>query len=114
MDADSIKAILAEYEKHGWKLRRVLLSPGVYEPLADRLKDGIGAAEIVENPHEALWFSRRSQPGREAWELRRLSASPYALVTSLGDEMSESERETTLRETEIQMFETPHNEPLSH
>lgn len=114
MDGDSIGAIIQQYAKHGWKLRRVLLSHSGRNSLSRVLKDIFGDADIIENPHEALWFSRRSQPDREAWELRRLSATAYALVTSLDDEMSESERETTLKETEIQMFETPHNEPLSH
>lgn len=114
MDADSVKAIIAEYVKHGWKLRRVLLSRISQDSLFGDLREILAAADFVESVHAGLWFSRRSQADREAWELRRLSGSPYALVTSIDDEMSEIERETTLKETEIRMFETPRTEPMSH
>ncbi len=114
MDTDSIKAIIAEYVKHGWKLRRVLLSHADQGSLSGDIKELIAGADLVENVHAGLWFSRRSQPMREAWELRRLSGSPYALVVSLDDGMNERERETTLKKTEARMFETPRTEPMCH
>jgi len=112
IDADTIKAILDQYSKHGWTLRRALLSASLAATLD---KDVLFAgAEIHANINDALWFSRRSQPGFEAWELRRLSASPYALVDVIPDEFDPAEREERLRQVESKMFESGRRQETSH
>lgn len=105
MNSDAIREIIGQYTKHGWKLRRVLLSAALKNELADAV--GELDAEIVEGKNDGLWFSRRSRPNSEAWELRRLSGSPFALVTVVDDTVDDAERERTLRETEDRMFDSP-------
>ena len=73
-----IQDLLSLYQKHGWTLRRVLLSPELKKQLAGSM-DIFSGAQIIEAKIDAVWFSRPSGKDREAWELRRLSETPYAL-----------------------------------
>lgn len=109
MDAAALKETIAQYEKHEWKLRRVLT---VYE-LTPALKELVGDAEVELSVQNALWFSRRSLPDREAWELRRLGGSPFALVTVIPDDADDDEREAMLAEIEEEMAE-PRPTPTAH
>jgi len=109
-----IAAVIDQYAKHGWVIRRVMLSPASIVLLGAEVESIYPAAVVTESANEGLWFSRRSLPDREAWELRRLSGSPFALVAMLEDSMSEDEREEVLRETERRMFDGSHPEPTSH
>ena len=99
IDPVSVGEIIAQYEKHGWILRRALLSaesislPG----------SPIGKTEIVPSDFEALWFSRRSRPESEAWELRRLTGSPFALIAIIYAGMSREEIEATLADVADEM-----------
>jgi hypothetical protein len=111
---NAIAAIVDQYSKHDWVIRRVLLSRASIGSRGVEVASNYPAAEIVESANEALWFSRRSLPDREAWELRRLSGSPFALVAVLEDSWSEDEREEVLREVEERMFDGSHPEPTSH
>ena len=91
--------IVALYSKHGWQLRRVLLRPEMRGRL-DQSPHGEGVL-ILESAIDALWFSRPSHSGREAWELRALSENPYALFETFeADETSEEDREDVLKEME--------------
>lgn len=100
-----IKEILRQYERHGWNLRRVLLSAQTVKNLADSLKILFGEIEIILSECDAVWFSRRlpSNHGSEAWELRRLSGTPFALVEIFEDEDDEEVREETRKEIETQL-----------
>ena len=113
-DLATVKLIIEQYAKHEWTVRRAALSPASIASVGARLASLYADFEIVESPNEALWFSRRTLPDREAWELRRLSGSPFALVAVLEDSMSEDEREEVLRDTERRMFDGSHPEPTSH
>lgn len=88
-----ITEILAQYKKHGWNLRRVLLSAGTCEELANSLTFLFGDVEIVLSTVDAIWFSRASGKSGEAWELRRLSDAPFALF-----EMFDAEDDELVRE----------------
>ena len=95
--------IVGVYSKHGWQLRRVLLKP---ETRA-RFDQG-GATEttpVIESAVDALWFSRPSHAGREAWELRLLSENPYALFETFEADESPEEREEILLEMENRLRE---------
>jgi len=92
---------LAIYTKHGWILRRVLLSPELAEVCGDSVKDVFGDAETVDSDLSAAWFSRPPQPGGVPWELRRLTNTPYALVENI-DEAS-PDLEAALSEVEDRM-----------
>lgn len=98
--ASEIKEILAQYAKHGWILRRVLLSAATRDALAARREDLFGAAAIDSFSADAAWFSRRSAAGREAWELRRLNGAPFALVEVFEDEDDETVRDEARFEME--------------
>ena len=79
ISAPQIQDILSLYAKFGWTLRRVLLSPKLMKSLADSVSEIFSDAEIIESEIDAAWFSRPSGKDKEAWELRRLSETPYAL-----------------------------------
>ena len=98
--AGQIAEILSLYKKHGWILRRVLLSDALKKSLAASLENLFGAAEIRPSDIDAAWFSRKSKAEQEAWELRRLSESPFALFETFDTEDDEEIREEALAEVE--------------
>ena len=100
---DLIKEILATYEKHGWRLRRVLLRPETRAGLRDESWTGDASVEAAQL--DALWFSRGSQQNREAWELRLISATQYALFETFEADEPEEAREEVRREMEARMRE---------
>lgn len=95
-----IGEILKLYAKHGWILRRVLLSDVLRGNLAENL---FGKAEIRPSNIDALWFSRASNSG-EAWEIRHLSSAPFALVEVFPDDMDDIEREERLNELQTRLM----------
>ena len=100
---DRIKEILATYEKHGWRLRRALLRPETRAELSD---EGWLEHESIEVADlDALWFSRKSQQNREAWELRLVAATQYALFETFEPDEPEAAREEVRREMEARMKE---------
>ncbi|HMJ09365.1 MAG TPA: hypothetical protein VK468_10195 [Pyrinomonadaceae bacterium] len=109
IDRDSVEQVISQYKKHGWVLRRVLFSSAV----SDDVSRSFG--EIVPQPAaiDALWFSRRSLPDREAWELRRLSGSPFALVEVIDDETDAAAAEAIRRSVEQRIAAAPAG-PASH
>jgi len=98
--------ILAQYKKHGWNLRRVLLSAPAREKLPAFL---FGQTEIISSEFDAAWFSRASPEGREAWELRSLSTAPFALVEVFEEDDEEAVREEARREMETRLTEQASN-----
>lgn len=68
--------VVSKYEQHGWKLRRILTSS---KHKLNVLRESFPEAEVVKSEIDALWFSRPSHAGREAWELRLIGEQPYAL-----------------------------------
>jgi hypothetical protein len=100
ISAQQIQEILAQYRKHGWTLRRVLLCAETLESLTGSLGNLFGETQIVSFEIDAAWFSRPSGTGREAWELRRLTGAPFALVEVFEDEDDEAVREEARFEME--------------
>ena len=100
INAGQIGEILSLYKKHGWNLRRVLLSETLKKRLADSTEELFGAAEIVSSDIDAAWFYRASRKNHESWELRHLSETPFALFETVSEDTSESEREEIQREME--------------
>ncbi len=99
VERSDILPVLELYEKHGWMLRRALVTaaPEVYDGILD-------AGFLKPAPIDALWFSRISKPGTETWELRRLTGSPFALVAVFDDDHGETERESLLSDIEERMM----------
>jgi hypothetical protein len=96
------KSIIAVYQRHGWNLRRILLTTAVREELAHD-SDVFGEAVLVDSEFDALWFARSSHEQREAWELRLISEQAYALFEAFEADETEEEREEMRRELEHRM-----------
>ena len=94
--------IIAMYERHGWTLKRVLLTP---ETRAQFGAENFKEAAIVDSTFDALWFARPSSERREAWELRLLSENPYALFEAFEAGEAEEDREDARHEMENRMRE---------
>ncbi len=93
-----VNPVVELYEKHGWTLRRVLLTE------RGEITEGVFAGAAFEDSAiDALWFSRISKPESETWELRRLTGSPFALIAVFDKGETADEREETLREIENRM-----------
>lgn len=110
---EAIEQILAQYAKHGWKLRRVLLSEQSRQTTPDAA-DVFEGVEIRQSGLDGLWFSRSSRAGITAWELRHLSATPYALVENLNDSADEPDLELVLKRAETKMIEAIGSRRLGH
>lgn len=102
--ADEIQAIISLYEKHGWVLRRILLTEVLRKSLGDSLTGLFGQNEIVNADIDAAWFSRPSGHDKEAWELRRLSQTPYALFEVFDSTDEEETRDATRQEMEAKLL----------
>lgn len=98
--AGQIAEILSLYKKHGWILRRVLLSDELKKSLGNELETIFGDAEIRSSDVNAAWVSRKSKPEQETWEIRLLSETPFALMEIFDAEDDEEIREETLAEVE--------------
>ena len=104
IDAENIDEIIALYEKHGWVLRRVLLSAVLKARDGSGILQFVDGVQVMDADIDAAWFSRPPKPGGVAWEIRHLSESPYALVENI-DEFS-PEFEAALRSVETRLRET--------
>jgi len=96
--ADLFTEITAIYRKHGWQLRRVLLRPETRVEL--QLPENL---LVEEATFDALWFSRPSHNDREAWELRLLAQTQYALFETFEADETEEERDDVKLEMEARL-----------
>ena len=96
--ADLFTEITAIYRKHGWQLRRVLLRPETRVEL--QLPENLPVREAT---FDALWFSRPSHNDREAWELRLLAQTQYALFETFEADETEEERDDVKLEMEARL-----------
>lgn len=107
---EQIQEILSLYKKHGWNLRRVLLSDALRVEINEHVQDLFGGAEIVSAPFlNAVWFARASGKTGEAWELRHLSETPFALVGVFPNDMSEEAREEARNEMQTRLLNQTSN-----
>ena len=93
--SDLFREITQTYQKFGWKLRGVLLDDEAARELVESKRLIPENVSVEKRDVNALWFSRDSG-GRETWELRLLSASPFALLETFEPSIPESEREKRL------------------
>ena len=91
------------YAKHGWSLRRVLLSPKGKTELGADAERLFGEVRPTDSEIDAAWFSRTSKPGNDTWELRRLSQDGFALCEVFSDEDEDETREEAIYEMESRM-----------
>jgi len=107
---DRIREILDTYQKYGWGLERVLMCAEMREEVV-REQISFADARIEEGSIDALWFSRASHNNRDAWELRLVAESDYALFETFEADESEEDREEVRREMEARMREYVNREP---
>ena len=100
-NADLFGELVATYRKHGWELRGALLQPATLVEIQSLL----GELPVKEAEVDALWFSRPSHQNREAWELRLLAQTQYALFEAFEPDETEEEREEVRREMEARLRE---------
>ena len=105
MSIELCKEILATYRRHGWELKRVLLSPATRSDLKELAAGLFNEAVLIEAEIDALWFARPSTAGREAWELRLVAEQAYALFAAFEADESEEDREEARIEMEHLMRE---------
>jgi hypothetical protein len=105
MSLELFSEIIATYQRHGWKLERVLIKPSTRNDLKDEPMGMFDAAVVIEAEFDALWFARPSTAGREAWELRLAAEQPYALFAAFEADETEADREEARLEMEHQMRE---------
>ena len=96
--ADLFTEVTAIYRKHGWQLRRALLRPETRVEV--QLPEDL---PVKESTFDALWFSRPSHEDREAWELRLLAQTQYALFETFEADETEEERDDVKLEMEARM-----------
>ena len=101
--SDAIAEIVQTYRKHGWVLRRVLLSTEFRQQLGDSITELFGEVPVSESDIDAAWFSRPPKPGGVAWEIRHLSESPYALLEVVDE--NEPDFEVSLQKLEARLRE---------
>ena len=94
IDADSVAELIATYEKHGWILRRVLLS-------GDAKISTPAEVPVVSSDIDAAWFSRPPKPGGVAWEIRYLGDIPYALLEKLDENAPDFEEKLAAVEARL-------------
>jgi hypothetical protein len=101
MDRTNIaKQIIALYERHGWTIKRALLSSETRAAIDASI---FNHAAIVDSNFDALWFARPSHEDREAWELRLLAEQQYALFETFEPDESEEDRDEARLEMENRM-----------
>ena len=94
-----LRELVATYRKHGWEFRSALLQRVTFPELAPLLED----VPVKEADFDALWFSRPSHQNREAWELRLLAQTQYALFEAFEPDETEEERDEMRHEMEARM-----------
>jgi len=102
--------ILKTYNQHAWQVRRVLLTAATHAEVSARQEamreDVLSDAVIHVADFDAVWFARvAGEGGREAWELRLIAATPFALFEMFEAEEADEDREDVRREMEARMGE---------
>jgi hypothetical protein len=100
---DLFMELLATYGKHGWNLRRILLTPATLKEIEATAPTLLEGTPVADCSADGLWFSRPSHNNREAWELRLLEATPYALFESFEADETEDQRVDVRLEMEARL-----------
>jgi hypothetical protein len=102
---ERISETICTYRKHGWRLARVLIRTETLAEITGREREIFEDAAVQEAVVDALWFSRPSHGGREAWELRLVAETPYALFETFEMDEAEEDREEVRLEMEARLRE---------
>lgn len=100
---DLFMELVATYRKHGWELRTALLQPGTLAEFKAQEAQLFEKIPVKESTFDALWFSRPSHDNREAWELRLLAQTQYALFETFEADETDEERNDVKLEMEARL-----------
>lgn len=103
--ANLFMEVVATYRKHGWELRSALMQPATLTELQSQEAQLLIGVNVRESEIDALWFSRPSTHDREAWELRLLEQTQYALFEAFEADETEMQRQEVKLEMEARMRE---------
>ena len=95
--------LVATYRNHGWELRSALLQTATLAEFHAQEAELLNKVPVREATFDALWFSRPSHNNREAWELRLLAQTQYALFETFEADESEEERADVKLEMEARL-----------
>ncbi|MER3631263.1 MAG: hypothetical protein C4325_03060 [Blastocatellia bacterium] len=104
-EATSVSQIISQYRRFGWRMQAALVDNRDLENLLSEIGplDENVEVRIFEIP--CLWFSRRTQPDSDTWEIRRLRGNPYALVEVISDAATQEMRRAILQRAERRMLD---------
>ena len=103
--ADLFLELVATYRKHGWELRSALMQTATLTELQSQEAQLISNVPVREATFDALWFSRPSHNNREAWELRLMAQTQYALFETFEADETEEQRDDVKLEMEARLRE---------
>ena len=103
--SDLFMELVGTYRKHGWELRAALMRPAIFAELQRTEAQLLSKIPVKESGYDALWFSRPSHNNREAWELRLMAQTQYALFETFEADETEEERDDVKREMEARLRE---------
>lgn len=98
IDLEKINGIVFEYQKHGWILRRLLLS----EDMEKGLGESFFGVTVVRSEIPAAWFSRPPAAPPTTWEIRFLGDPPFALLESVDESGPDLEDRLRVVEDKLQ------------
>ena len=101
IDLESVREIVATYTKHGWLLRRVLLTSGSKKDVNLPSESEFESVPVHDSTLDAAWFSRPQKLGGVAWELRYLGTTPFAIVEHADEDSDDFEH--ILSEVEVRL-----------
>lgn len=102
---DLFMELVATYRKHGWEFRGALMKPETLAELRTEEAHLLDKLPLKEATFDALWFSRPSHRDREAWELRLLAQTQYALFETFEADETEEQRAEVKLEMEARLRE---------
>jgi hypothetical protein len=102
---DLFKDLTTTYRKHGWQLKSVLMQPQTRAEIIAADAAILESIKVEEAIVDALWFSRLSHNDREAWELRLLAETQYALFETFEADETEELRNDARLEMEARLRE---------
>jgi len=79
------------------------LTPDTLTELNKGEGDLLQSVAVKDSVVDALWFARPSHGQREAWELRLLSETQYALFETFEADETEEQREEMRQEMEARL-----------
>ena len=108
MQLKRLRETIATYRRYGWHLHSILLRPETRAEIdAHAAPDEMllfEGAPVRLAGYDGAWFTRQSgAPNRDAWELRLIAESPYALFEVFEPDEPEEDRADVRREMEARM-----------